>query len=150
MTPGCVEEMQSFFDMGKVAPELLTKLHIKAPNTGAMVIPAAVVGDLVMDFRIRGDKALKFATDLVREAYVIPPQEHKKGEPDPVYPLVTRLRDGMRQHLRTNFIDSKQDFDTLLLALELRARLVTGDLGMRSWANKLGIEWMEPALLLST
>lgn len=151
MTPGCVNEMQSFFDVKKVRPSLQPRLHIKAPNTGVMVVPAVVMHEMVHEFRQRGDKALKLATDLLKETYNVVPEPRKrvKGEADPIHPYINRLRDGMRHHMRTNFVDSTQDLDTLLLALELRARLVTGDLGMRKWADKLGIEWMEPSVLLN-
>lgn len=149
ITPGCIEEMNTFFDVSKVRGRLQPRMHIKAPNTGIMVLPAVVAHEMVQEFRERGDKALKFATDLLKEAYKMEPQPRKKNEPDPIQPLIVRLRDGMRHHMRTNFVDSAQDMDTLLLALDLRARLVTGDLGMRKWADKLGIEWMEPSNLLN-
>ena len=55
----------------------------------------------------------------------------------------------MRHHLRENFIDSVEDLDTILLARQLDAQLVTGDEGMLQWANKLGIAILEPALLSS-
>jgi uncharacterized protein len=148
MTPGCIDELKTFLDMSKINPKLLTKLHVKNPNVNALNVPATIVCELVSGFRNRGDATLKFATSIVKDAYKVTPEQRQKGSPDPVSPYIVRLRDGIRHHLRDNFIDSEEDMNTLLLATELGARLVTGDLGMIKWAKKIGIECIDPVLLL--
>ena len=46
--------------------------------------------------------------------------------------------------MREGIIDSKEDVDLLLLAMELDAVLITADQGLIKWADKLGIKWLFP------
>lgn len=148
VTPGCVEELKTLMDWNKLQRGLLVHLRIKSPSKGNLYLPAELTYEMVCEFRSRGEKTLKFASDLVREAYGIVPQPRVTGQPDPVHGIITRLRDGVRKHLRTNFLDSGPDMDTLLLAWELDGKLISGDLGLLQWANKLGLETMDSSLLL--
>ncbi len=58
--------------------------------------------------------------------------------------LITRLREKYREALRQGIIDSKEDVDVLLLAYELDGVLISGDEGLRKWADKVGIKIMNP------
>ena len=58
--------------------------------------------------------------------------------------LINRLRGRYREALRQGILDSKEDVDVLLLAYELDGTLVSGDEGMRKWADKVGIQIMSP------
>ena len=52
---------------------------------------------------------------------------------------IKNLRREYRVALREGVIDSKEDFDLILLAKELDAYLATSDQGLVTWARKLGI-----------
>jgi RNA ligase partner protein len=54
------------------------------------------------------------------------------------------LRKKYREALREGVIDSKEDVDRILLAMELDAMLVTVDQGALKWADKLGVRWLFP------
>ena len=58
--------------------------------------------------------------------------------------IIQDLRRKYREALREGIIDSKEDVDLLLLAMELDALLVTADQGLIKWAEKLGIKWLFP------
>jgi hypothetical protein len=56
---------------------------------------------------------------------------------------ITNLRKKYRSALREGIIDSTEDVDLILLAKELDAILVTADTGILTWADKLGIRFIE-------
>jgi RNA ligase partner protein len=58
--------------------------------------------------------------------------------------LVGKLREKYREALRQGIIDSKEDVDVLLLSYELDGILVSGDEGLRKWADKVGIKLIDP------
>jgi len=149
ITHGCWMELQQFIPMNTINNQLLANLHIQSPDRDRIAVSGTFLHEVVCEFRKRGDAALKYGTKIVREAYDNVPQPREKGKPEPVFPYISKLRDGYRHHLRTNFIDSGEDLDTLLLAKQLKARLVTSDLGMVAYANRLGVELLEPLYLLS-
>ena len=40
-------------------------------------------------------------------------------------------------------MDSKEDFELILLARELDATIVSADVGILTWAQKMGIRWID-------
>jgi len=57
-----------------------------------------------------------------------------------------RIDKGLRvaeQAVSEGIIDSKEDVDLILLARELDGILVTADKGIMTWADKLGIRYVE-------
>jgi RNA ligase partner protein len=149
MTPGCVNELRTFVDLDAVDPALMVHLRVKSPDRDTIRLSGTVVHELVCEFRERGGKAIKHGLGIVREAYKQSPEYRDPGRPgrDPVASLVARHREGARHHLRDGFIDSGEDMDTLLLAHQLGARLVSADNGMIKWGHRLGIETMSHKLL---
>ena len=79
--------------------------------------------------RKRINKGLRIAEKYSR------PDLKKKNEEQ----LIQTLRQEYRTALREGMVDSKEDFDLILLAKELKAYLATYDKGLIKWANKLGI-----------
>ncbi|MDD5441704.1 MAG: PIN domain-containing protein, partial [Candidatus Omnitrophica bacterium] len=53
--------------------------------------------------------------------------------------MIKTARDEYRIALREGIIDSKEDFDLLLLAKEEKAFIATSDQGLIDWAQKLGV-----------
>ncbi|MDI6801020.1 MAG: RNA ligase partner protein [Thermodesulfovibrionales bacterium] len=133
MPPSIFEELLHFVEKEKIPGDLLVILHQKPPKRHELKTPAFLLYELIEDLRERVNKGLRVAEKAVRSA------EHKK-----VDEIVQDLRRKYREALREGIIDSKEDVDLLLLAMELDAMLITADQGLIKWAEKLGIKWLFP------
>jgi len=133
MPPSIFEELLHFVEKDKIPTDLLLVLHQKPPKKHELKTPAFLLYELIEDIRERVNKGLRIAEKAVRSA------EHKKTDE-----VVQDLRRKYREALREGIIDSKEDVDLLLLAIELDALLITADHGLVKWAEKLGIRWLFP------
>lgn len=132
MPPSVFEELMNFVDREKLSGELLVHLHQKPPSRYTLTTPALFLYELVEDMRERVNKGLRFAERAVRKN-----QESTDA-------VIRDLRKKYREALREGVIDSKEDVDLILLAMELDAMLVTADQGALKWADKLGVRWLFP------
>jgi hypothetical protein len=125
--PSVFNELKNFVD-AKTMEEL--ELHIKkrAPNTYAIYLPAAVLYDFIEDVRLRINKGLRLAEEFARD-----------NRPDNDEKL-KKLREKYRDAMRTGILDSKEDFELVLLAKELEATLVSSDEGVIKFAHQVGCE----------
>jgi hypothetical protein len=133
MPPSIFRELLNFVDKEKLPGELLVVLHQKPPKRYDLKCPATLLYDFVEEMRDRVNKGLRVAEGAVRSA------EKKKTDE-----IIQDLRRKYRDALREGIIDSKEDVDLLLLALELDAMIITADQGLITWAGKLGIPWLFP------
>lgn len=133
MPPSIFEELLHFVDRKKIPGDLLVILHQKPPKKHELKTPAFLLYELIEDIRERINKGLRVAEKAVRST------EKMKVED-----IIQDLRRKYREALREGIIDSKEDVDLLLLALELDALLITADQGLIKWAEKLGIRWLFP------
>lgn len=133
MPPSIFEELLHFVERDKISGDLLVVLHQKPPKKHELQCPGFLLYELIEDMRERVNKGLRLAEKAVRAA------EHRKADE-----IIQDLRKKYREALREGVIDSKEDVDLLLLALELDALLVTADQGLVKWAEKLGIRWLFP------
>lgn len=133
MPPSIFEELMHFIEQNHISEDLLLILHQKPPKKHELKIPAFILYELIEDIRIRVNKGLRIAETAVKSL------ERK----DPTK-IIHDLRCKYREALREGIIDSKEDVDLLLLAMELDALLVTADQGLIKWAEKLGIRWLFP------
>lgn len=133
MPPSIFEELMHFVERDRISGDLLVVLHQKPPKKHELTCPGFLLYELIEDMRDRINKGLRLAEKAVRAA------EHKK--PDEI---IQDLRKKYREALREGIIDSKEDVDLLLLAMELDALLVSADQGLVRWAEKLGIRWLFP------
>lgn len=133
MPPSIFEELLHFVDKDKIPGDLLVILHQKPPKRHDLKCPAFLLYELIDDMRERVNKGLRIAEKAVRGA--------EKGKADEI---IQDLRKKYREALREGIIDSKEDVDLLLLAMELDALLITADQGLIRWAEKLGIQWLFP------
>ena len=108
-------------------------MHQKPPKKHDLKTPAFLLYELIEDIRERVNKGLRIAEKAVRST------EQKK-----IDEIVQDMRRKYRDALREGIIDSKEDVDLLLLAMELDALLITADQGLIKWAEKLGIRWLFP------
>jgi RNA ligase partner protein len=132
MPPSVFEELMNFIDREKLSGKLLAHLRQKPPSRYTLTTPALFLYELIEDMRERVNKGLRFAEQAVRKN-----QESTDA-------VIRDLRKKYREALREGVIDSKEDVDLILLAMELDAMLVTADQGALKWADKLGVRWLFP------
>ncbi len=134
MPPGIYREVIHFVDDEELKPAIELYIIKKPPNVHDIKIPAFIVYELIDDIRRRIDKGLRVAEKAVRESVV---------ETDNVDKIIQRLRRNYRKALREGIVDSKEDFELILLAMELDATIVSADVGILTWAQKMGIKWID-------
>jgi RNA ligase partner protein len=125
--PSIFNELKNFAD-AKAMEELELVVKKRAPNTYGIYLPAAVLYDFIEDVRLRINKGLRLAEDFAKDNH---PDNDEK---------LRKLRDKYRDAMRTGIIDSKEDFELVLLAKELEATLVSSDEGAMKFANQIGCE----------
>jgi RNA ligase partner protein len=133
MPPSVYEELMKFME---VKPSLRETLLIqkRPPASYETPIPSIFLYEFIEEFRMRINKGLRIAEKYARqELKITPPKEKTEDE------IIKRLREEYRVALREGIIDSKEDFDLLLLTKELGSFLATSDNGLIKWAQKLGI-----------
>ena len=132
MPPSIYQELMDFVDIDKIPKDFQVRIFQKPPMKYEMNVPAFLLYELIEDVRHRIDKGLRVAEQAVREVI-------NENEPD----TINNLRRKYRSALREGIIDSKEDVDLILLARELDGILVTADKGIMTWADKLGIRYVE-------
>jgi len=140
--PSVYEELAKFIE--KMPPVKKTVLiNKKPPSSYQTPIPAMLVYEFIEEIRLRINKGLRIAEKYTRKGLAAPidkaiplgiPAKKERNEE-----LIKNLRQEYRVALREGIIDSKEDFDLVLLAKEINAYLATSDLGLVKWAQKLGI-----------
>jgi len=132
MPPSIYEELMNFIDSDKIPKDLQIRISKKPPKKYEMDVPAFLLYELIDDVRQRIDKGLRVAEQAVRDVITDTKPE-----------TITNLRKKYRSALREGIIDSKEDVDLILLAKELDGIMVTADTGIMTWADKLGIRFVE-------
>jgi len=134
MPPSVYEELLSFIE--KLPPTKKTLIiNKKPPASYEASVPAILVYEFIEEMRARINKGLRIAEKYSRRGLNAVASDDKRKDED----LVKSLRQEYRVALREGVIDSKCDFDLILLAKELGAHLATADQGLIIWAQKLGI-----------
>ncbi len=113
-------------------PEFEFIVTTKSPSLFEIKIPARLMYEFIDDVRDRINKGLRVAEEYIRKA------ESSTEE------KIHSLREKFRSAVRAGIVDSKEDFDVIMLALELRAIVVTSDQGLQRMADLLGISFMDP------
>ncbi|MFH1785808.1 MAG: RNA ligase partner protein [Candidatus Micrarchaeota archaeon] len=136
MPPIVFKELSNFVD-AKALDEFELVIKIRAPNTHGIFLPAAVFYDFIEDIRIRMNKGMRLAEDFAKDNN---PDNDKK---------LKKLREKYRDALRTGILDSKEDFELVLLAKELEAPLVSSDEGVIKFAHQIGCECIDASRFYS-
>lgn len=138
MPPSIFKEMLNFVEIDKISVKHQIRICQKAPRRYELTVPAFLLYELIEDVRHRIDKGLRVAEQAVRDTT-------RESEPE----TISVLRRKYRVALREGVIDSKEDVDLILLARELNAIVVSADVGIMTWADKLGIRYIESRKLRS-
>src|SRR3989338_6233876 len=132
MPPTIYHELLNFVEIKDIPSELQIRIFQKPPKRYELSVPAFLLYELIEDVRHRIDKGLRVAEDAVRETS---PETEPEG--------INNLRKKYRSALREGIIDSKEDVDLILLAKEMDGIMVTADTGIMTWADKMGIRFVE-------
>ncbi len=150
-TPSMFSEMKRFLLSNGVKPETLEKLQawllVKAPDKLSVRIPAIVMAEYVEDMRRRLLKGLRVAEEAVWKAFREGGRSREGGGGRPeeaLGPIIRGLREKYREATRRGIVDSLEDFDVVILSLEMKAVLVTNDEGVRRLAETLGVIVVDP------
>ncbi|MFN3598125.1 MAG: RNA ligase partner protein [Aquificaceae bacterium] len=130
------EEFTKMVELGSLKPKFELAVRIRSPRRFNLMVPAEFLYEFIEEVRYRINKGLRIAEEHTKEA--------GKLKEEDVGRLINKLREKYREALRVGIIDSKEDLDVLLLAYELDGILVSGDEGLRSWADKVGIKLIDP------
>lgn len=128
MPPSIYEELMKFINIKNISSRFL-QIDKKPPAKYELSVPAIFLYEFIEEMRDRINKGLRIAEKHSR----------KQARDSSDQELIKALRNEYRVALREGIIDSKEDFDLVLLAKELDAWLATSDNGLIKWAHKLGI-----------
>jgi len=137
--------------------ELLAKIDTwlvkKTPDRFAVKIPAEIFYDYVDYMRSRINKGRVVAEGAIRDAateclFTKTKAKCKKDieeniEREVIGGVISKFRGKYRNALRYGILDSTPDIDVLLLAKELDAAVVAADHGIRKWAERLGLRYVD-------
>lgn len=156
MPPSIHTELTTMLEERDVDEEVFSKLNTwvikKNPARFELMIPAEIVYGFIDEMSERVNRGLRVSEKAVRKA------EESRSEPvedrehvTEVDQVITDLREEYRRTLRQGVLDSREDFDLLILARELEAGVVTEDTGIVGWAEGFGLRYLKgrdfPALL---
>jgi hypothetical protein len=150
--PTVYSELVSFLKRYNCDEEIYSKIDTwlvkKTPNRYEVKIPAAIFYEYVLTMRQKINQGKKLAEEFLWESSVVTSklcesEESRKEIESEVGHLITRFRERYRTALRGGILDSEPDIDVLLLAKELEAGVVSSDVGIRKWAEKLGLRYVE-------
>jgi len=128
--PSVYAELMKFIENPLPAKKTIL-IDKRPPSSYQTSIPALFVYELIEEIRMRINKGLRIAEKYNRKELNTDKRDEKE--------IIKILRHEYRTALREGMIDSKEDFDLILLAKELNAYLSTSDNGLIKWAQKLGI-----------
>ncbi|ELY53542.1 hypothetical protein C491_21676 [Natronococcus amylolyticus DSM 10524] len=145
--PTIHDELTTMLEARGVSEEVYSKLNTwvirKHPDRYAVSIPANVVYSFVDEMSGRVDRGLRVSEKAVRRAEdsadeLLEDHDHKTE----VDAVISELREKYRDAMRTGVLDSREDFDLLILARELEAGVVTEDRGIIDWTEDFGLRYI--------
>jgi hypothetical protein len=143
--PSVFDELTTMLADRDVSEETLSKLNTwlikKNPDRYGVMIPAEIVYEYVEVMADRVNQGLRVSEKAVRKAEDSREGNDENGISD-VDRVISELRDEYRSTLRRGVLDSREDFDLLILARELDAGVVTEDTGVIDWAESFGLRYI--------
>jgi hypothetical protein len=123
----------------------------KSPDRYGVTIPANIVYNFIDEMSDRVDRGLRVSEKAIREVEQLDPEALAGGSNaddgreeymTDADRILSDMRDKYRRALRRGVLDSREDFDLLVLARELDAGVVTEDRGIISWADEFGLRYV--------
>ena len=154
MPPSIHDELATMLRDRDVSDEVFSRLDTwvvrKSPDRYGVTIPANIVYDFIDEMSDRVDRGLRVSEKALREVEQLDPANLAQGDVDDgaadymteADRILSNMRDKYRKALRQGVLDSREDFDLLVLARELDAGVVTEDRGIISWADEFGLRYV--------
>lgn len=154
MPPSIHDELGTMLRDRGVSDDIFSRLDTwivrKSPDRYAITIPADIVYSFIDEMSDRVDRGLRISEEALREVEALDPAAVSEGSSEAesdqylteADQVLSKLRDKYRQALRQGVLDSREDFDLLILARELDAGVVTEDRGIISWADEFGLRYV--------
>ena len=152
MPPVTYKEFSDYMARYECPEEVMVKAETwivkKTPNRYDTQIPSEIFFEYVQDMRERMNKGMKTSETAIWEAAVESMvmtsrgEEKNKVEMEIIGKAIKDFRKKYRAALRKGTLDSAPDLDVLLLAKELGAGVVAADDGIRVWAERLGLRFL--------
>lgn len=156
MPPSVYDELTTILESRDGDEEVMSKLNTwvikKNPDRYGVTVPAEIIYGFIDEMSDRVNRGLRVSEKAVRkaeesEAETVEDHDHMTE----VDEVISDLRQEYRTTLRQGVLDSREDFDLLVLARELDAGVVTEDRGIIKWAEDFGLRYLEgedfPSLL---
>jgi hypothetical protein len=145
--PSVFEELTGMLADRSVPESTTAKLNTwlikKHPDRYGVTVPADVVYEYIDEMTGRVNRGLRVSERAVRRAEdSMAEAAEGEGTMTAVDRVVSELRDEYREALRGGVLDSREDFDLLVLARELEAGVVTEDTGIIDWAEAFGLRYI--------
>jgi hypothetical protein len=152
MPPITYKEFSDYMARYECPEEIMIKAETwivkKTPNRYDTQIPSEIFYEYVLDIRERMNKGMKTSETAIWEAavesmvMVSRGEKKSKVEMEIIGKAIKDFRKKYRAALRKGTLDSAPDLDVLLLAKELGAGVVAADDGIRVWAERLGLRFL--------
>ena len=152
MPPSIHDELATMLRDRDVSDEVFSRLDTwvvrKSPDRYGVTIPANIVYNFIDEMSDRVNRGLRVSEEALREVQQLDPEKlaaRAEGESDYITEadrVLSSMRDKYRRALRQGVLDSREDFDLLVLARELDAGVVTEDRGIVSWADEFGLRYV--------
>jgi hypothetical protein len=148
--PSIQDELAAILRDRDVDDEVFSRLDTwvvrKSPDRYGVSVPANVVYNFIDEMSDRVDRGLRVSEEALREVEQLTPEDLTTDDPNEYVTAADRvlsnLREKYRRALRQGVLDSREDFDLLVLARELEAGVVTEDRGIVSWADEFGLRYV--------
>lgn len=152
MPPVTYKEFSDYMSRHECPKNIMVKADTwivkKSPNRYDTKIPSEIFYEYVQDMRERMNKGMRISENAVWEAAVESMVRISRGdkkntiESEVIGKAITDFRKRYRSALRKGTLDSAPDLDVLLLAKELSAGVVAADEGIKVWAERLGLRFL--------
>jgi RNA ligase partner protein len=149
MPPSIHDELATMLRDRDVSDEVFSRLDTwvvrKSPDRYGVTIPANIVYNFIDEMSDRVNRGLRVSEEALREVQQLDPEKLAAGDDEYMTEadrVLSSMRDKYRRALRQGVLDSREDFDLLVLARELDAGVVTEDRGVVSWADEFGLRYV--------
>lgn len=150
MPPSIHDELATILRDRDIGDDVFSRLDTwvirKSPDRYGVTIPADIVYTFIEEMSDRVDRGLRVSEQALREVEQLDPEELTADDPSEYMSeadrVLSNMRDKYREALRQGVLDSREDFDLLVLARELDAGVVTEDRGIISWADEFGLRYV--------
>ncbi|MHA1630926.1 MAG: RNA ligase partner protein [Candidatus Heimdallarchaeota archaeon] len=152
MPPSTFKELKEFLLENKCSLRDVDQVEAwvvrKTPDRYSVMLSSHVIYEYVSDVRKRLDQGMSIVRKAIKEALKyceknIFEDNHSKNIKDIEHSLTRNFEEKYRQKMRRGVLDSLPDIDTLILAKELNAGVVSADSGIKAWAERMGIRFVE-------